>query len=62
MTHETNRKSREDQKLAQRPSAMAMLNTRGTATAELPVVLHETMAVADLDAAEQDLERWDGLS
>jgi hypothetical protein len=61
MLHET-RKSREEPGPLQRPATAAVLSTRGVATAELPVVLHETMAVADLDAAEQDLERWDGLS
>ena len=62
MTHDMTRNGREDQKFVQRPSVIAMFSGRGTATAELPVILHETMAVADLDAAEQDLERWDGLS
>ena len=62
MSQDNTRNSREDPKPLPRNAPTAAFSTRGVVTADLPVILHETMAVADLDAAEQDLERWDGLS
>ena len=63
MPQEQTTRSREDRKPSARPPVVASAVAAYSPTAaQLAVVLHETMAVADLDAAEQDRARWDGVS